>query len=680
MYFLSLLLLGSSLFLCQIYGVTLPPSITTTFQPEYYLANHGTVEFKVDCTATGSGSITYKWKVNGAQINDYILRRVFPNGTLFISVSNDTFQPYGEYQCFAENSGGTALSNKFALIEPKLSSFPTKPTSTQTATEFQYKSIKCEDRPTCRPAASCSTEWKIGEGTENTIDVTGERIALDSDGTLHFLYVLDSDQQVRSYYGCGVWNKVVSLLAKGSLTELYVTSVANPSLVDAEIKYYNAPIGVVGKSVELQCIASGYPIPSIRWYKKDDVEITGGDKYELKNFNRILKINALTADDEQGYKCSAVQTYINSNNVANKKTTTLNLNVTGPPQATKDQMSNVVDPEGNDIKFSCVTTSLPNENEPSTPIWYYNGARITTAEIGPEQRYQTESDGKVLVIKNIRKSNSGSFQCQTSNSEGVFMRAATLVVIDPIVVSTEPPNSFELLPEEVKYIGIEATTDAPYTLKYSWTFINTDGDVFYNNNSVNTFPSQLVLSSDRKNLTLDGSNLEGSNIYTIVGTYKVQVHHEEDGKMFETTVTTDDTITPGPVVVTSAGGFNPIIIAIILGVIVLFIVIFLIVCLLYRNRGGTYPLDKKELAAGHDPEKELANSGFHDLSRADGFDDEKPTNDRMSLNDSEKDYDSDDDLDQEYGMDFDTSKFNEDGSFIGQYADSKRHQTNQSVV
>jgi len=29
-----------------------------------------------------------------------------------------------------------------------------------------------------------------------------------------------------------------------------------------------------------------------------------------------------------------------------------------------------------------------------------------------------------------------------------------------------------------------------------------------------------------------------------------------------------------------------------------------------------FTVDKKEVAAGHDPEKELKDSGFHDLSRA----------------------------------------------------------------
>ena len=50
--------------------------------------------------------------------------------------------------------------------------------------------------------------------------------------------------------------------------------------------------------------------------------------------------------------------------------------------------------------------------------------------------------------------------------------------------------------------------------------------------------------------------------------------------------------------------------------------------------------------------------------------------DRLSLNDSVKGYDSDEDEDlREYGGDLDVSKFNEDGSFIGLYTDSKPTQS-----
>lgn len=67
----------------------------------------------------------------------------------------------------------------------------------------------------------------------------------------------------------------------------------------------------------------------------------------------------------------------------------------------------------------------------------------------------------------------------------------------------------------------------------------------------------------------------------------------------------------------------------------------------------------------------------------DGFDDDKRNYDNLSLNESLKNYESEeDDLDQEYGGDFDVSKFNEDGSFIGEYGDDdrKRPAPTQSAV
>ena len=56
----------------------------------------------------------------------------------------------------------------------------------------------------------------------------------------------------------------------------------------------------------------------------------------------------------------------------------------------------------------------------------------------------------------------------------------------------------------------------------------------------------------------------------------------------------------------------------------------------------------------------------------DDYDDEKPNQDQVSLTESVKPYDSgDEDITEEYGGDFDVSKFNEDGSFIGIYGDKK---------
>lgn len=64
----------------------------------------------------------------------------------------------------------------------------------------------------------------------------------------------------------------------------------------------------------------------------------------------------------------------------------------------------------------------------------------------------------------------------------------------------------------------------------------------------------------------------------------------------------------------------------------------------------------------------------------DDYDDDKPRADEASLSESVKPYESDDDPTEEYGGDFDVSKFNEDGSFIGLYGDKKSKYAKEATV
>lgn len=42
-------------------------------------------------------------------------------------------------------------------------------------------SIQCRGKRRCQPGTECSVEWKLGDGTSNTIRET-KRIAIDKDG------------------------------------------------------------------------------------------------------------------------------------------------------------------------------------------------------------------------------------------------------------------------------------------------------------------------------------------------------------------------------------------------------------------------------------------------------------------------------------------------------------------
>jgi len=103
----------------------------------------------------------------------------------------------------------------------------------------------------------------------------------------------------------------------------------------------------------------------------------------------------------------------------------------------------------------------------------------------------------------------------------------------------------------------------------------------------------------------------------------------------------------------------------------------LLICMIRRNKGDSYYVDEKERKQGNDPEKDFKDEGFKDYMRQPGHDKvpagnlERPDDEDNVSNDSMAEYDDDD-----------TGKFNEDGSFIGQYGKSnnKKPAPNDSVV
>lgn len=87
------------------------------------------------------------------------------------------------------------------------------------------------------------------------------------------------------------------------------------------------------------------------------------------------------------------------------------------------------------------------------------------------------------------------------------------------------------------------------------------------------------------------------------------------------------------------------------------IVVVVLVCIVKRNRGGKYSVHEKEVAHGKD---EYEEPGFNEYN--------KPLSGRHSLS-SLQHPESDEDSMADYEAD--SSKFGEDGSFIGEYGERK---------
>ncbi|MRB67695.1 hypothetical protein GH825_30505, partial [Bacillus thuringiensis] len=77
------------------------------------------------CVARGSPQPTYEWTFNNKRLdlNEYVnIEMSKEDGTLMITDAGNINK--GEYQCFAKNEYGTAMSNFSEIIRAFIASYP----------------------------------------------------------------------------------------------------------------------------------------------------------------------------------------------------------------------------------------------------------------------------------------------------------------------------------------------------------------------------------------------------------------------------------------------------------------------------------------------------------------------------------------------------------------------------
>ncbi|WAR17126.1 hypothetical protein MAR_031720 [Mya arenaria] len=256
---------------------------------------------------------------------------------------------------------------------------------------------------------------------------------------------------------------------------------------------------------------------------------------------------------------------------------------------------------------------------------------------------KAQNDRSVLTIPNVQKEDVMCFQCLVSNNYGTVPGDGCLTVIEKIRITTPPNETYSTKPDSVVSVYVDAITDSAWInqLGYTWfwykpvTFPNGSKGIEQQMLPPPGLEKYFTVSSSKKNMTMtvpdvtqpvDPKNTAMYDLYNLLTEYRmfmVNVSHKYDSVAVKFTVV-----------------------------------------------GETLkePVDKKEKKAGNDPEQELKDSGFQDAGRVDDYyDSTRPMEEKASLTGSNKPYDSDEDAAEEYGGESDVNKFNEDGSFIGEY-------------
>uniref|UniRef100_A0ABM5G6Y5 Neurofascin isoform X15 n=1 Tax=Pogona vitticeps TaxID=103695 RepID=A0ABM5G6Y5_9SAUR len=398
-----------------------PPTITKQSVKDYIVDPRDNIF--IDCEAKGNPMPTFSWTRNGKFFNiakDPRVNMKHWSGTLAIEFrSGGRPEDYeGEYQCFARNDFGTAISNKINLQVSKSPLWPKENLDIQEVHEGAQLILACNPPPGLPPPAIF---WMSSSMEPIHQD---KRVSQGHNGDLYFSNVVREDAQTD--YSCNARFAFTHTIQQKNPYTLKVLTTRGITERHPSFMY---PIGTTssqmvlrGEDLLLECIASGVPTPDIAWHKK------GGDlpagRTKLENFNKALHIANVSEEDSGEYFCLA------SNKVGMSRHT-ISVRVKAAP-FWLDKPENLILAPGENGRLVCRANGNP---KPSVQ-WLVNGEPIESSPPNPSR----EVTGDTVMFRDIQSGSSAVYQCNASNEHGYLLANAFVSVLDVIPRILAPRN------------------------------------------------------------------------------------------------------------------------------------------------------------------------------------------------------------------------------------------------
>ncbi|XP_077013646.1 neurofascin isoform X3 [Tamandua tetradactyla] len=405
-----------------------PPTITRQSVKDHIVDPRDNI--LIECEAKGNPAPSFHWTRNSRFFNIAKDPRVSMrrrSGTLVIDFrSGGRPEEYeGEYQCFARNKFGTALSNRIRLQVSKSPLWPKENLDPVVVQEGAPLTLQCNPPP---GLPSPVIFWMSSSMEPITQD---KRVSQGHNGDLYFSNVMLQDMQTD--YSCNArFHFTHTIQQKNPFTLKVLTnhpyndsSLRNPPDmysargVAERTPSFMYPQGTAssqmvlrGMDLLLECIASGVPTPDIAWYKK------GGDlpsdKAKFENFNKALRITNVSEEDSGEYFCLA------SNKMGSIRHT-ISVRVKAAPYWL-DEPKNLILAPGEDGRLVC----RANGNPKPTVQWMVNGEPLQSAPPNPNR----EVAGDTIIFRDTQISSRAVYQCNTSNEHGYLLANAFVSVLD----------------------------------------------------------------------------------------------------------------------------------------------------------------------------------------------------------------------------------------------------------
>ncbi|KAM9212193.1 neurofascin isoform 2-T2 [Dugong dugon] len=388
-----------------------PPTITKQSVKDHIVDPRDNI--LIECEAKGNPAPSFHWTRNSRFFNIAKDPRVSMrrrSGTLVIDFrSGGRPEEYeGEYQCFARNKFGTALSNRIRLQVSKSPLWPKENLDPVVVQEGAPLTLQCNPPP---GLPSPVIFWMSSSMEPITQD---KRVSQGHHGDLYFSNVMLQDMQTD--YSCNARFHFTHTIQQKNPFTLKVLTTRGVAERTPSFMYpqgtASSQMVLRGMDLLLECIASGVPTPDIAWYKK------GGDlpshKAKFENFNKALRITNVSEEDSGEYFCLA------SNKMGSIRHT-ISVRVKAAPYWL-DEPKNLILAPGEDGRLVC----RANGNPKPTVQWMVNGEPLQSAPPNPNR----EVAGDTIIFRDTQISSRAVYQCNTSNEHGYLLANAFVSVLD----------------------------------------------------------------------------------------------------------------------------------------------------------------------------------------------------------------------------------------------------------
>ncbi|XP_044856555.1 neural cell adhesion molecule L1, partial [Mauremys mutica] len=391
----------------EMHNLRQPPEMTE--QPVEKLVVFPSDDIVLRCKATGTPPLEFRWTKDGRWFDprqEAGVTVIEGSGTLYVNNSN-VGRHQGVYRCYASNDLGTAMGPEIRVIAESTPQWPKEKVSPLEVEEGESVILPCNPPASAVPPKIYWLNSRIVHIAQD------ERVAMGQDGYLYFANVRRSDSHPD--YICHAHYLGPRTIIQKEPIELRVRPTNSVKFRQPRLMVppgdSSSHVALRGSSLALECIAEGFPTPTVEW-----IRLNGrlpAERVALENSQKTLRIRDVVEEDDGEYQCLAR----NTQGTARHSYT---VTVEAAPYWAQQPHSRVYGP-GENVRLDCSVYGKPN------PLvsWRING--VPWAELAPDPTRTLRSGA--LILSQVQPNDSLVTQCEAVNRHGRLLANAYIYVI-----------------------------------------------------------------------------------------------------------------------------------------------------------------------------------------------------------------------------------------------------------